>query len=260
MIKQKEKKKARFRVSFLFLFIFASFAVCFILYMREDFEVSSDMIHRAEDAVVYVEPVGYGNAAVNPVPQSERADEDHYSDAVFIGSTVLAGLSDYGYVDSDNMLLSDSITLENFNTVILSANGVESGISDAAVRKKAGKIYIMVGIDDLDSMSSPDPFGELEAFIESVGEKNYKTEIYLMSLLPVTSGNESRIALNSDVDMYNSLLLEFANKMNVFYLDVNTGFKGNDGKMPASYTEVNGVRLKKAGYEQLSEYILTHVG
>ena len=260
MIKQKEKKKAKFRVSFLFLFIFASFAVCFVLYMREDFEITSDMIEKAEDAVVYVEPVGITKGVVNPVPQSEKADGDYYKDAVFVGSTVLAGLSDYGYVESDNMLLSDSISLGNFNTVILSVNDVESVISDAAAIKKAGKLYIMIGINDLNSLSEAEPFSELEEFIESVKGKSGSTEIYLMSLLPVTSDNESRIAFNSDVDMYNSLLLEFANKMNVFYLDVNTGFKGNDGKLPASYAEINGIKLKKAGYEQLSEYILTHVG
>lgn len=260
MIKQKEKKKAKFRVSFLFLFIFASFAVCFVLYMKEDFEITSDMIEKAEDAVVYVEPVGITKTVVNPVPKSEKAEENYYKDAVFVGSTVLAGLSDYGYVESDNMLLSDSINLGNFNTVVLSANGTESIISDTAAIKKAGKLYIMVGIDDLDSMSGAEPFSELEAFIDSIKEKNWDTKIYLMSLLPVTSGNESRIALNSDVDMYNSLLLEFANKMNVYYLDVNTGFKGNDGKLPSSSTEINGIKLKKSGYEQLSEYILTHIG
>lgn len=260
MIKQKEKKKAKFRVSFLFLFIFASFAVCFVLYMKEDFEISSDMIPKTEDAIVYVEPVGNINSVVNPVPRSEKAGNDHYSDAVFVGSTVLSGLSDYGYVKSDNMLLSDSIDLENFNTVVLSANGEESLISDAAVRKKAGKLYIMVGINDIGSLSDAEPFAELEAFIDSMSEKSGSTEIYLMSLLPVTSENESKIAFNADVDMYNSLLLEFANKKNVFYLDVNTAFKGNDGKLPASYTEINGIKLKKSGYEQLSEYILTHVG
>ena len=260
MINQKEKKKARFRVSFLFLFVFASFAVCFVLYMKEDFEITSDMIEIAEDAVVYVEPVGKANTVVNPVPRSGKAADGYYKDAVFVGNTVLAGLSDYGFAEADNMLLSDSISLGNFNTVVLSVNGTESLISDAVVRKKAGKLYIMVGISDLGSLSGADPFGELEAFIADMQEKSSSTDIYLMSLLPVTSGNESKIAFNSDVDMYNSLLLEFANKMNVFYLDVNTGFKGNDGKLPSSYTELNGIKLKKAGYEQLSEYILTHIG
>lgn len=259
MINQKEKKKVKFRVSFLFLFIFVSFAVCFYLYMKEDFEITPDMVELAEEAVVYIEPVGTGNSTVNPVPLSEKADEAYYSDAVFIGSTALAGLSDNGYVGSENMLLSDSITLKNFNTVILSVNGIESGIADAAVRKNAGKVYIMVGMDDLDSDDGESRFGELESFIESVQEKSSGTKIYLVSLLPVTAESESRIAANSDIDLYNSELLDFANKMDVFYLDVNTAFKGNDGKLPAAYTEVNGVKLTGTGYRLFSEYILTHI-
>ncbi len=253
VVKHNEKKKVKFRISFLFLFVFASFAVCFVMYMKEDFVISPDMVELNEETVVYVEPVGSGNTVVNPVPASERAGEDYYSDAVFIGSSVLAGLSDYGYVDPENMLLSDSITLDNFSTVILSAGGVESGIADAVIRSNAGKVYIMVGTGDPEAS-----FGGLEDFIDSIKEQSSETKIYLMSILPVTSENESRIALNSDIDTYNSHLLEFADRMNVFYIDVSTGFKGNDGKLPASSAEVNGVRLKKSGYEQLSEYILTH--
>lgn len=255
IVRHNEKKRAKFRISFLFLFIFASFAVCFTMYMKEDFVISPEMVELEEENVIEVEPVGGGNIIVNPVPEGENAGGEYYSDAVFIGSTTLAGLSDYGYVTASNMLLSDSITPENFNTVILSAGGVQSSIADAAIRLNAGKIYIMTGINDLDA-----PFGEMEAFIESIKEKSENTKIYLMSILPITAENESRIALNSDIDTYNSRLLELADKTGVYYVDVSTVFKGNDGKLPSSLAEVNGVRLKKEGYEQLSEYILTHTG
>ena len=256
IVRQNEKKKAKFRVSFLFLFIFASFAVCFVLYMKEDFEISSDLIEPAEDAVVYVEPVGSANTVINPVPAGEKADSSYYDNAVFIGSTVLAGLSDYGFSGSAEMLLSDSINLGNFDTVTISANGVESSISDAVLRSGAGKVYIMVGIDDIGSGVT---FDGLEKVIDGIKGQG-GADIYLMSLLPVTAENESRLALNSDIDDYNSRLLEFANSKNVFYLDVNTVFKGNDGKLAASEAELNGIKLKKSGYERLSDYILTHVG
>lgn len=260
VVRQNEKKKAKFRVSFLFLFIFASFAVCFVLYMKEDFEVSPDMIEPASNDVVYIEPVGGGSSVINPVPASERGEEDYYDDAVFIGSTALAGLSDYGYVKSANMLLSDSIGLSNFSSATLSADGVESGMSDAAMRLAPKKIYIMVGINDISASGGNVSFDGLKEFIGDIKDSDSGVKIYLMSLLPVTSENESRTAANQDIDEYNSKLLEFADSMNVYYLDVNTVFKGNDGKLPASYAEVNGVKLKKSGYEKLSEYILTHIG
>ena len=49
------------------------------------------------------------------------------------------------------------------------------------------------------------------------------------------------------------------NENYIYYLDVNTELKGNDGKLPASDAEINGIRLKKEIYEKFSEYILSHV-
>ena len=49
-ITQREKKKAKFRISFIFLFAFASFAVCFTMYMKEDFEITEEMLDERSEA------------------------------------------------------------------------------------------------------------------------------------------------------------------------------------------------------------------
>ena len=258
-VSQREKKKVKFRISFIFLFIFASFAVCFTLYMKDDFVITEDMFEDDTEAVVYIEPVGQNSSVVNPVSRGDRKDNSYYDSAVFVGSKALSGLSDYGYVKAENMLLSDEIKLSNFNSVILSENGSESTVAETIMRKNADKIYIMTGLYDLDNMENADFFDEFEAFIENVKESDESIDVYIISLLPVPASAESTAALNTDIDAYNSKLLEFANKMNVYYLDVNTEFKGNDGKLPASDAEINGIRLKKEIYEKFSEYILSHV-
>ena len=258
-ITQREKKKAKVRISFIVLFVFASFAVCFVMYMKEDFEITEEMLDEHSKSVVYIDPVGRDNNFINPVPKSEKKSADYYDDAVFIGSNALAGLSDYGFADPENMLLSDSIRLNNFNTLILSENDEQSSIAEAVQRKNAGKVYIMVGLYDLADVDDPDLFDGLEAFIDDIGKNSSGTKVYLISLLPVPAETEGVIASNTDIDIYNSLLLKFADKMRVCYLDVNTDFKGNDGKLPSSAAELNGIRLKKEYYEKLSDYILTHV-
>lgn len=261
MITQKEKKKAKFRVSFIFLFIFASFAVCFVLYMKEDFNITPEMLEEASEAFVYIDPVGERSTLINPVPSSERQEESYYEDAVFIGSKALSGLADYGYIKSENMIISDDITLANFNTVMLSDGSTEDGgvtAAETVIGKAPGKLYIMVGINDLDRVGSASLFEELESFIDSVKENVPNVKVYLMTLLPVSAEMEGKIASNAEIDAYNSQLLRFANKIKVCYIDVNTGFKGNDGRLPASAAEVNGIRLKKEYYGELSEYILTH--
>ncbi|MCM1328349.1 MAG: GDSL-type esterase/lipase family protein [Ruminococcus sp.] len=263
MITQKEKKKAKFRFSFIVLFIFASFAVCFVLYMKEDFSITPEMLEDASDAVVYIDPVGESSAVINPVPEGERQEDGYFDDAVFIGGKALSGLADYGYVKSENMIISDDITLANINTVMLSdgsPDNEEGGITaaDTVIGKSPAKLYIMLGINDLDRIDSPDLFNGLESFIGSVKESLPNVKIYLMPLLPVSAEMEGRIAANADIDAYNSRLLRFADRLKVCYIDVNTGFKGNDGRLPASAAELNGIKLKKEGYGKLAEYILTH--
>jgi len=257
MITQREKKKPKFRVSFIFLFIIASFAVCFTFYMKEDFEITGEMLDNSSEAVVYIEPAGNEAALINPVPKSERQSEDYYDDAVFIGGKALAGLADYGYVKSDNMLISDSIRLEGFNALILAENDEQSSIAETVRRKNPEKIYIMVGLYELDKLDSETLFSGLEAFIDDINADGGR-KIYLMSLLPVPASTEGVIAANTDIDAFNSLLLKFANKVHVSYLDINTEFKGNDGKLPASAAELNGIRLTEEYYKKLSDYILTH--
>ena len=255
----REKKKIKFRISFVILFIIASFAVCFTFYMKEDFVITEEMFEDEAEAVVYIEPVGQDKGIVNPVPKSVTKEKDYYDSAVFIGSTSLAGLSDYGYVEAENMLLSDSIKLSNFNSVILSENGVESTIADSVINRNCKNVYIMLGLYELGNVDEANMFSSLEAFIDDVKGRNPDITIYLMSVLPVPAEIEATVAANTDIDAYNSLLLRFADKVKVGYLDVNTEFKGNDGKLSSSAAEINGVRLKKETYSELSDYILSHI-
>ena len=258
-ITHREKKKVKFRISFIFLFIIASFLACFTFYMKEDFVVTEDMLEEEQEAVVYLETVGQETNRVNPVPVSQKMGKEYYDDAVFIGSKSLAGLADYGYVNAENMLLSDSIKLSNINTVIISENDVQNTIADAVINKKAKKVYIMLGLYELNNIDGENLFSGLEAFIDSVNSNASEVEIYLMSVLPIPAEIEATIASNVDIDAYNSLLLKFADKMQVNYLEINTTLKGNDGKLPASAAEINGIRLTKDVYGVISDYILSHV-
>ncbi|MBQ7981717.1 MAG: hypothetical protein IJ305_08970, partial [Oscillospiraceae bacterium] len=186
--------------------------------MKEDFVVTEDMFEEEQEAVVYIETVGQGTSRVNPVPVSEKKGKDYYDDAVFIGSKALAGLADYGYVDAENMLLSDSIKLSNINTVIISENDVQNTIADAVINRQAKKVYIMTGLYELNNIDNSDLFSELEAFIDSVHSNAPDAEIYLMSVLPVPAEIEATVASNVDIDAYNSLLLKFADRVQVNYL------------------------------------------
>ncbi|MDE6599313.1 MAG: hypothetical protein K2K34_04455 [Oscillospiraceae bacterium] len=76
-VTQREKKKAKFRISFIILFIFASFAVCFTMYMKEDFEITEEMLDEHSKAVVYIDSSVRDSVLVNPVPKSEKKSDSY---------------------------------------------------------------------------------------------------------------------------------------------------------------------------------------
>ena len=62
------------------------------------------------------------------------------------------------------------------------------------------------------------------------------SNIYILSIPPVTAARESaeeeEPILNSDMNKYNSELLKMADEKKIYYVDINTALKGNDGKFP----------------------------
>lgn len=253
-VHQREKKKAKFRLSFVFLFIIASFAACFTFYMKEDFDVSQAFIESEEKQQEIVsemiEEADGVRTIINPVQESERADDTYLSKILFIGNSQMKGLVDYKVIPSENGYFDDNVSISS----------VESMAAPYVRRTQYKAVYIMVGSRDISTAAELADFEGIGAFVESVRAENESTDVYLVSLLPLSDNAESDGITNQKIDAYNSLYLQYANSVNAYYLDLNTMFVGNDGKMLEAKTENDGVRLKREAYIEIGEYILTHIG
>lgn len=247
-----EKKTAKFRISFIFLFIFASFAACFALYMRSDQSDAVLSMKTVEEEEETSAEEGYElsgavmNSVVNPVPAGEKADEAYFNNAAFIVLNQMSGLADYKVVPKENMLSGDFLLGE------LGAEA-ESFINGNSF----DNYYIMAGINDLDNTEVG--FEGLKSLVDVISEKNKNAGIYVLSLMPVTAKTENDSVSNVKISAFNSELLKFANDNGVHYLDLNTYFVGNDGKLSDSKTESTGNRLKRDIYLEIGDYLLTHI-
>lgn len=247
-----EKKTAKFRISFIFLFIFASFAACFALYMRSDSDGAVPSVKTVEEEEEASPGESYeadGSAVksvVNPVPSGKKADETYFDSAAFIVMNQLNGLADYKVVPKENMLSGDFL-LEELSTE------TESFINGNSFEN----YYIMSGINDLDNTSAG--LDGLKRLTDAIVEKNPDAGVYILSLMPVTAKSENDSVSNVKISAFNSELLEFANENGVHYLDLNTYFVGNDGKLPETKTESVGNRLKRDVYLEIGNYLLTHI-
>lgn len=248
-VHQQEKKRAKFRVSFIFLFIILSFAVCFYFYMKGDFDPSKAASSGNNDDSILSVFEGLKNTekkVVNPVQKSKPKDKSYFKDVFFVGDNRMSGMYNYGIIAQENMLLGDSLSVSDIS---------EKDIPECKA------VYFMLGMKDLDKIEDEAAFDNLGNVIDALKERGLD-DIYLVSLIPVSAKYEGENpgASNALIDSYNSALLGFANSKNVYYLDVNTMFVGNDGKLQEAKTEANGVRLTKKAYEEIGEYILSHIG
>lgn len=49
-----------------------------------------------------------------------------------------------------------------------------------------------------------------------------------------------------------------ADEKKIYYVDINTALKGNDGKFPEENAAEDGMHFKKTTYSIMLDYILSH--
>ncbi len=173
--------------------------------------------------------------------------KDKFNDAVFVGDTVVNGISYYRYLEAGKVVSNINMVSEqavnHVNTVMAS---------------NPKKVFIMVGLNDANYGSRTVDFitGGIEKFVKAVKAKNSSTEVYVLSVLPVTKDFESRSKVKqSFLNELNYALSTKASSMGAKYIDVATNFKDSNGYM---FTQCSGTgsNLKQEYYP----FLLNKIG
>lgn len=266
---KKKKQNVRFRISFVFLFIIASFAVCFMLYMRGGDELPLktrpviESIDEPDDtSESKIESIGYeSTAGINPVPESAMLDRRYFEKCMFAGDSLIVGLGTYGIIPEAQIAANIGMSVMSINdTPLKNADGTEILAADKINNAAPENLYVLLGLNLLGSYTEDQLLASYGDFIDSINRE--KTRIYIISVPPVTGdreNDETNPILNSDIDKFNSELLKFANDRGAYFVDLNTYLKGSDGRFPAEDAESDGIHFKKATYDKMLEFLLTHV-
>ncbi len=221
---------------------------------EENATVSTNTNSESEDS----EP----SEIINPVPESEAVSSDYLDSCVFVGDSITYGLSSYGLVSSSNVYASVSMSIAKIETEEIETQYGTMTVLDALEESQPENIYVMLGSSGAAWLSVDDMYDYFTSFMKKLMNKCPDSEIYIISVTPVTSDKESSVEtpiLNSDLDSFNELLLEYANEKSIHYLDINSYLKDGGSTLPSSYAENDGVHLKYSTYELFIDYILTHV-
>lgn len=178
--------------------------------------------------------------SVSGTPEAvDYTSSSAYSKAVFIGDFVVSGISQFGFLPDAQVIASNSMTSDKL-----------TGYLDSIVSQSPDSVYIMVGINDLNygSRSVDDIYNYEKTFIEELKSKLPDTEVYVLSVLPISKRFESSSKVKqTNIDALNSKFSDNAASLGITYVDVAGVFKDGTGYLGSSYTD-SGYNLKSGYY------------
>ena len=204
-------------------------------------------------------PEGESAGEFAPVPESEAVDDGYFADAVFIGDSRTQGLRLYSGLKDTNWLCSVGLTVETAATEKFSvADGKYTALDALGVLKPA-KVYIMLGLNELGWKSADIFIEKYAAIIDAALAANPDCLVYVQSILPVSAAKDAggTWCNNANVNARNERLKELAEEKGVYYLDVASAFRGEDGCLPAGDTP-DGIHLTPGLCVSWLDYLKTH--
>ncbi len=169
-----------------------------------------------------------------PVAEGEPVEDDYFADAAFLGDSRTEGFFLYSGLKQGTYLYSVGATVESvFTKNVRQASGVREPLLDTLTGVDCGKVYIMLGVNEL-GWVYPEKFQEQYGkVVDRVRQDHPEAEVYIQSILPVSAGQEAKKSYvnNGRIALYSCLREELT---------------------------ADGVHLNQEGCRQWLAYLRTH--
>lgn len=195
-------------------------------------------------------------------PVYEKVDESYFDDAVFIGDSRTVGLYDYAGLDKATFYASSGLTVYKLfqepDGRYKDGNWNEN-IETALKRDKFGKVYLMIGINEMGTGDVDYFMQHYEAAVARIRELQPDAVIYLESIMRVTTerSEQGDYINNAGIDERNQRIAQLADNQTVFYLDVNSVVCDETGGLEPEYT-FDGVHLYARYIDIWKQYLMEH--
>ncbi len=186
---------------------------------------------------------------------------------VFLGDSTTNGLRHYGVLrdGSDTKQVwtpsSGTLTLStvSFATIVYPETGDQITIRDAVTAKKPEYLVITLGVNGVSFMGEADFKREYKGLIETVQEISPDTKIICQSIFPVARSYELLKSINNEkIRAANSWILDVAHETGVKYLDTYSVMCDEEGWLPESAHNGDGLHPNSATYTAEINNLRTH--
>lgn len=234
---------------------------------------SADITSNALNPIGQDNYTGY-NLFGNITPVTTLGNDSYFDDACFIGHSLVVGMKNYFHlpnadfyavsgISAKKMLTYDRFQLEEtYEDDEGKTVNKLGGVSDILSEKDYGKIYIMLGVNELgpetDHLNMY--YNSMQKLVDIVKGAQPDAIIYLISITPIgQERSEGSANFNRENAIkFNDALQNVSLEKNVYYIDAFSAYCDSRGYMPADCATGDGIHILSGKYSVLKELLLSH--
>lgn len=211
---------------------------------------------------VMVQPeVSTEEVALVPEAQFTTVDASYFDDALFIGDSRMVGMHDYSGLDNATYYAEVGLTIYSLfdDKIAPLADGSMGTIEQALQQKQFGKIYLMVGINELGTGTRERFLETYRAAVERIHALQPNALIFIQGILYVTEARSQSddYINNPNIMTRNADIATLADNKQIFYIDVNEVYSDGNGNLSTEYSFDNA-HLKGACYDKWVTFLMEH--
>ncbi len=192
---------------------------------------------------------------------SAKADDSYFDDAVFIGDSRTEGFGMYSGLKNTTVYSEKGVMVDNIlKDKVVKMNGTKVTVIDALKSKSFGKVYIMLGVNELGWPYDDVFIDHYRDVIDAIKDVQPNAEICIQSIIHVSKEkdkNPPTYINNKIISKRNKLIKKMAEEENVIYLDLNPALTDSSGYL-FSEASTDGVHLNQKYCLVWKDYLLEH--
>lgn len=201
----------------------------------------------------------YGDMGVQRAASYEftQVDESYFDDALFIGDSRTVGLHDYTDLSEHaDFLCETSLTIYKVMEERFKGMGT---VEEVLKAKEYGKIYLMVGINELGRGTTEDYMEKYTEVVDTLRALAPQAKIIIQANMRVSGTKSSSDAIfnNGNINARNNAVATLADNETFYYIDMNEAVCDENGDLTAEYTH-DQIHLLGKYNELWKQFLLAH--
>ena len=186
-------------------------------------------------------------------------EDSYFDDALFIGDSRMVGVCEYSGITNATYYAKVSMTIFKLMDTAPSTDETVASVRDGLTANTFGKIYIMVGINELGTGDTEYFINHYRDVLHEIKELQPDAKIFVQALLHVTKDRDKKDKYinNDNINIRNDALKQLAAEEGCYYIDVNPVYDDKKGRLNNELS-FDDVHLMGKYYDPWHQFLLEH--